>query len=150
MSLIKYSDTPRAAFGLDSDLNANVLRDIPSKLAAHLGKRFDASSAKKRSRGTWTVDIKTETGSVKVMLARSEFEKNEWRLMAGSWRIPSYYILAKNKPQRYDAALLEVCREIHYLLSHTPSVRNIRWYFEGSDRQTEAVLTPDDMPWHDS
>lgn len=148
MPLMKYGDTPRAAFSVNPWRSETLHSQIPTMMAAHLSARFSASRAKRRLKGTWIIKVKADQGKVRIYLARSQFAANEWRLLAGSWQIPSFYI--RRKPTRFGPALLQVCREIHSFLSPVEGVTDLRWYFEGSEAQTSAVSTPDDLPWHDS
>jgi hypothetical protein len=43
--------------------------------------------------------------------------------------------------------LMQLCREIHAMLTPIPGVSAIRWYFEGLNDQTPAVATPNELPW---
>jgi hypothetical protein len=149
MSLLKTGETPRAAFGTSEKLRGGPDREIPRMLSQYLSVRFATSQPKRiMFFRPWSITVDSEPNSIEIAIGRSKFIENGWRLLAMRTRLP--YILSRSKPPRYDRALLEVCREIHFFLAQTPGIVDVRWYFQGSEFQTRAVRTPDELSWHES
>ena len=47
-----------------------------------------------------------------------------------------------------DTSTLQViCREVHDAIVSAPSISAVRWYFKNLATQTDAVATPDELPW---
>lgn len=149
MSLLKTGETPRVAFGTSEKLRDSSCLEISCMLSEYLSARFPASRPKRVLLfRPWSITVDSEPNSIEIVLGRSKHIENGWRLLAMRTSLP--YILASSKPPRYDAALLEVCRAMHSFLAKTPGIVDVRWYFQGSECQTPAVRTPDELPWHES
>jgi hypothetical protein len=108
-------------------------------LVGHLGARF-ASAGVKRMMPFFcfrAIKVQVAQGSeFWVMLKRSQYENenDQWILFIGPVR-------------NLYPELRQVCREIHAMLTSTPGITDVFWYFEGSRSQSEAVVTPDELPW---
>lgn len=149
MPLVKAGETPRAAFGTNEKLLGSSDREVPRILSDYLRGRFSGFWAKKVPWLPWVFNMDSDQGAVSIGLRRSKI-KNGWRLTVVGRRFLPPRIRAVNRQPRYDPAVLEVCRALHTLLSQTPGIVNLRWYFQGTVSQSRAVRTPDELPWHES
>jgi hypothetical protein len=121
-------------------------------LAGRLGARFASARVVKRPRLLPSLGlIEVQVGQVpkfSVMLRRSRYGNDEWILKIGPWRFWGLlkFVLGHNltgfSPER-----MQLCREIHAMLTSTPGITAVRWYFEGVRSQSAAVATPDELPW---
>lgn len=77
-----------------------------------------------------------------------KYGNNEWIVMMGPGRFRDScgFLLGRNFTG-VSPALMQLCREIHAMLTAAPGITRIRWYFEGARTQGVAVNTPDELPW---
>jgi len=99
--------------------------------------------------GSWAAVIQTEKNSHAVGITQSKYDKNDWIIAVS----PAREIKPTSLESRHMARLEEedirfLCRELHAELSAINGVSAIRWYFEGTDSQSSAVATPDELPWN--
>jgi hypothetical protein len=81
--------------------------------------------------------VRVKQRSFLVGLKKSRFSKDEWIVQVGPM----------DSPPGYSDELLLICREIHTLLAAKAGISAMRWYFEGFHSRSEAVATPDQLPW---
>jgi hypothetical protein len=86
-------------------------------------------------------------GSTVAVLGRSQFEANEWILIVGPPPTQSWLDRLRGRRPESNAELALTCRKLHTNLAGLTGVSALRWYFEGRRSQSEAVSTPDELPW---
>jgi hypothetical protein len=50
--------------------------------------------------------------------------------------------------ERYAKDLMVISNEVHAVLTRTPGVTRLRWWFLGWDVSKPGVRTPAELPWH--
>lgn len=71
-----------------------------------------------------------------------------WEIWASPARFPvSSDHFPEEEQDRYAKDLTVISNEIHAVLSQTPGVTRLRWWFAGWDRTMPGVRTPRELPW---
>jgi hypothetical protein len=96
-----------------------------------------------------SINVQVEQGSsFMVVLTRSNYEDDQWALLVGSLRVRGLLdFLRGRNPIGVSPEWIQVCRDIHTMLTSSPGITDVRWYFEGFRSQSAAVATPDELPW---
>lgn len=72
-----------------------------------------------------------------------------WEIAVNPSRFPAP---AKHFPQdeqeAYAKDLIVISNEVHAVLSRTPGVTRLRWWFVGWDVSKPGVRSPAELPWH--
>jgi hypothetical protein len=100
-------------------------------------------------RWLWTLTIVLQSAgkSFSAVLGRSKFEEGEWVLIVGPPSTQGWVDrLRGRRPESYSELAL-TCRKLHTVLAGLTGVSETRWYFQGPRSQSEAVSTPDELPW---
>jgi hypothetical protein len=83
-----------------------------------------------------------------VMLKRSRYADDLWVLQVGSLQVRSFLdFLRGRNPTGHSPELMQVCRDIHTMLTSTPGITRVSWYFQSFPSQSAGVATPDELPW---
>jgi hypothetical protein len=140
-----YSKTPHVCFKAEFPTAAAANDELPQLLKRQLDTRFDSVRViKARLLAPWAVVLQAGGNSYSAVLGRSKYATDEWILIISPPDGP------RSPGSGSDAAELVVsCRKIHDLLTATPNVSAVRWYFEGFRNQTAALATPEELPWTD-
>ncbi len=129
---------PYVAFKINDPALA-VPRDLAQILAARLRKPFGTVRAKRNwTIVHWRIDLVVEKERFTLLLKRYR---------GGLW---SWLVAPREFSVQLDSdtsTLQVVCREVHNAIGNAPSISAVRWYFKDLATQTDAVATPDELPW---
>lgn len=122
---------------------------MPRLLERQLRTRFDSIRVIKAGRlAPLAVELRTGIKTFSAVLGRSKYAEGEWIFIVGPLRTPGLLDrLMGRKPVSEVAELVLTCRVIHQVLTAISGITAIRWYFEDRKAQSEAVDTPDELPW---
>lgn len=144
-----YNETPHACFKVVAASLADD--DELRRMFAHrLGEQFEQVRL-----GTIPLvgfpSIRLQVGQqpVTLLLKKSRHRNDEWVLLLGPSQAPRWMdVIRVIRGQRlYSPELAAACRGVHAVLTTTPVITAVRWYFQGSPAQSRAVATPDELPW---
>jgi hypothetical protein len=98
--------------------------------------------------GPWIFELQLGSGSTSMVgVKRIKRLRNEWFLLVTPGRTDrSRTLLALirgTRPKADSAELLQICQSIHGVLTNTPGISAVRWYFRGSSvtvRTLEELL----------
>jgi hypothetical protein len=142
-------ETPHVCFRVGSPLPA-VDDELVRRLEFQFRGRFKSCRFRKTwFFSAWVAVIQTEKNSHVVGVTQSKYDKSDWIITVS----PSREIKLTSPESRHKARLemediMVLCRELHAELSVIDGVSAICWYFEGTDNQSSAVWTPDELPWN--
>jgi hypothetical protein len=146
---LSYANIPHVCFKVELPPTGQAADDVPRLLERHFRTRFD--SARVMMTGPLAplaVALQAGAKSFSVVLGRSKYEDGEWILLVGPPHSPSLLDrLLSRRPASDTPELMQLCREIHAMLTPIPGVTDIRWYFAGRNGQTSAFAAPDELPW---
>lgn len=145
---------PRVGFGLQIVPKWRARVDLAKWLTRQLSKRFGHIPLYPGylfRASILVVSLNNEKFHVRVReLKRAGSTMRMWEIGVN----PSCFFplfgerLPENEQERYAKDLLAISNEIHAVLSGTPEVTRLRWWFAGWDIKTPAVPTPAKLPWH--
>jgi hypothetical protein len=71
-----------------------------------------------------------------------------WEIMINPYRFPiPGKRFREEEQERYANDLRLISNEVHAVLSRTPGVTRLRWWFFGWDISKPGVRTPAELPW---
>jgi hypothetical protein len=146
---MSFDDTPHVCFRADFGPEVDPDRELPQLLERQFRSLFDSARViNTRLFSALTIVLGTADNSFSAVLGKSKYNDREWILLVGPQDQPTTSSRLLGHEQAINvSALREICRKIHELLTSTPGLVDIRWYFEGTRRQTAAVATPGELPW---
>lgn len=118
-------------------------------LREHLSGTF--GSVRPISRFLFPVSIMTLTANRDAFFVGidkyrySEPGMTEWYIAVDPTEHP--LSIPKNEEGKYAEDLMLISDEIHALLTNTPGVTRLCWFFPGWDVKKPGVLTPAELPW---
>lgn len=144
---------PRVGFGLQIVPKWRARVDLARWLTRQLSKRFGQIPLYPGFffRASILV-ISLNNKKFHVRVRENKYPGNTMRM----WEIgvnPSIFFpvlgerLAENEQERYAKDLLAISNEIHAVLTKTPEVTGLRWWFAGWDVKKPGVPTPAKLPW---
>jgi hypothetical protein len=145
---LAYNNTPHVCFKAEGSPDGNA-EEVPRLLERQLRTRFDSVRVIKTGfLAPLAVELRTGVKIFSAVLGRSKYEQGEWVFIVGPLKTPGLLDrLMGRKPVSEVPELKLTCRVVHQVLTATPSITAIRWYFEGRKTQAEAVETPDELTW---
>lgn len=114
-------------------------RDLAQILAERLRKPFGTVRAKRNwTIVHWRIDLAVREERFTLLLKRYRNGAWTWLVAPREFRV---------QLESDTSTLQSVCREVHNALVNAPSISAVRWYFRDLATRTEAVATPDELPW---
>jgi len=145
---LDYEKTPRVCFKVearprDDDEFARIL-------AQSFGERLGSVHAKKNVvMGSWAIVLQIGQQTFPAVLSRSKYGNDEWIMLIASPDSAGLFDRMRGRKEIASSpGLLQVCRDIHTVLTATAGISDVRWYFEGFRSQSAAVATPDELLWN--
>jgi hypothetical protein len=129
---------PYVAFKVNDPALAEA-REVAQILAERLRKSFGTVRVKRNwTIVHWRIDLAVKEDRFTLLLKRYGNGLWSWLVAPREFRVQS----------DSDTPILQVvCREVHDAIVNAPSISAVRWYFKDLATQTDAVATPDDLPW---
>ncbi len=146
---MSHNSTPHVCFKVELPSNGNIDDEVPRLLERHVRTRFGSARVIKTGfLAPLAVELPAGEKTFSAVLGRSKYEDDEWILIVGPLEGPGLLDrLRGRRPISEVPELMRTCREIHQMLAAISGITAVRWYFEGRDTQSEAVATPDELPW---
>jgi hypothetical protein len=145
---LSHEYTPHACFKFTSASPSTEENDLREVLQYKLRAEFDSMrTIDVGSLATLTIILQGAGKSFCAVLGRSKFEEGEWILIVGPPSTPGFVNLLRGRRSESYAELALTCMKLHKVLAGLTGVSAARWYFEGPRSQSEAVSTPDELPW---
>jgi hypothetical protein len=113
--------------------------DLANILSERLRKPFGAVSAKRNwTIVHWRIDLIVKDEPFTLLLKR--YRSDLWCWMVAPRELPAHM-------DSDNSTLQVVCREVHKAIGHAPNISDVRWYFKDLATQSDAVASPDELPW---
>lgn len=144
---------PRVGFGLEQQPARRARREIAGMLERHLSKRFGpVRSFRRYFLPVSLLMLNVNGNNFVASIARERLKGQD----DGEWCVAvnplDYPVPKKNLPEdeerKYARDLMLISDEIQTLLTNTPGVTRLRWFFEGWDVDKPGVRDPAELPWH--
>ena len=143
--------TPHVCFKYELPSSRRSDDELPRRVASQLRDRFSSvRTLKTWFSGPWAIIIRGGGDSYSAALGRSKYGSSEWILVVAAARTGTAGLFDRVFQRRIQSNVSDVigvCREIHQSLMAISDITDVRWYFEGSNSQSPAVATPDELPW---
>lgn len=144
---------PRVKFGLERPSVRQAHRELLAMLQRHLSDRFGPVETFRVFILPVSLMLKVDGNKFSVAFGR---QRRKARRDYGEWIVainPAAYpvpkkSLPKHEEKKYSRGLMLISDEIQTLLSNTPGVTRLRWFFEGWDIKKPAVRAPTELPWN--
>ena len=96
----------------------------------------------------WIVVLQVGAKSFEVYFAQLRPESSQWLLAVASLGQPGIFgrILGR-KPFECAEELKSIAHELHLLLTETPGLSEIQWFFGGPPGAVPTVATPEQLSW---
>jgi hypothetical protein len=144
---------PRVGFSLNLVPRWRARIDLARYMTRQLSKRFGHISLHPGylfRASVLVVNLKGE----KFLLAVRENKRpvnndRAWEILLNPSRFPSpAKRFPEDEQERYAKDLLVISTEIDAVLTRTPGVARLRWWFVGWDVNKPGVRRPVNLPWH--
>jgi hypothetical protein len=87
-----------------------------------------------------------------VLVRENKYPGNKvrmWEIMINPYRFPTpSERFPEDEQERYAKDLMTLSDEVHAVLTRTPGITRLRWWFVGWDVTKPGVQTPAELPWH--
>jgi hypothetical protein len=146
---------PRVGFGLQIVPRWRARIDLARMMTRQLSKRFSDV----RFYPGWLFPnsalLVTLSGDKFVVLVRKDKYKypghrdRMWQIMINPYKFRSPAVhFPQVEQERYAKDLMVISSEVHSVLTRTPGITRLRWWFVGWDVTKPGVRTPKELPWH--
>lgn len=144
--------TPCGGFGLQIEPKWRARIDLARMMARQLSKRFGHIRLSLGLFFRVSVLVVNLNGEKFLVGIRENKHPGHTVRIWEIWVSPSRFPLAsdhfpEDEQDRYAKNLMVISNEIHAVLSQTPGVTRLRWWFAGWDRTRPGVRTPRELPW---
>jgi hypothetical protein len=145
---------PRVGFALNIVPKWRARLDLARMMTRQLSKRFADIRLYPGYLFRNSVLLVTLHGEKFVVLVREDKYKypghkdRMWQILISPYkfRSPAAWF-PEDEQERYAKDLMAISREVHAVLSRTPTVRRLRWWFVGWDVNQPGARTPAELPW---
>jgi len=145
---MSHENTPHACFKAPSP-GSGAASDLLQLIEQHLRDQFDSVRVRKAPGLTsWLVVLNSGTQTVAAVIGPSKYDPGEWILIVGPGeRLGLLDRLLRTNLSVPTPELKHACSRIDRALAAIPGLSAVRWYFEGTQTQSAAVTTPDELLW---
>ena len=140
---------PHVCFKVAFTSEGNLGDELSRILEEHLSLQFDSVEVmKKRVLPVWAIALKVNQIVFTLCFTRSRYENGEWILFVRALDAPTLLgRLHRFEQTTCTSELMLISQNIHSMLVGISGISAIRWYFEDKRVQSQAVDTPDRLPW---
>lgn len=146
---------PRVAFGLNIVPKWRARVDLARMMTRQLSKRFGHIPLYPGylffNNSALLVTLNGEKFVVLVREDKSKYpgpKDRMWQILISPYKFRSPAVcFPKDEQERYAKDLMVISNEVHTVLSRTPGISRLRWWFVGWDFNQPGVRTPAELPW---
>jgi hypothetical protein len=133
----------------DSEFEHPLGASLGRALEGRLRQRFSSVQTMDNWRDSgWVVNLEVNGKPVEVYFGMFDPEEVMWLLAVAPLGQPG--LLARafgRKPRDFSAELQSICTEVHALLTSTPGLTDIHWFFAGPPGAVPSVAKPEQLSW---